>query len=91
MGQTIIVCGNTKEADKIRNIFAQKLPAAKKVMAYHSRSNETDAFEMFSNNQVDILVTVDMCIEAIDLPAVANIVLWRNMKSWRQYMQILGR
>lgn len=89
--QTIIVCTNTKEANSVRDLFAKKLPKDKKVMTYHSRSENVWSFDMFVNQEVDVLVTVDMFIEAIDLPSVANVVLWRNIRSWQQYMQVLGR
>lgn len=36
----LVVCNNTKEADEVRDYFAQKLPANKKVMSEHSKTSD---------------------------------------------------
>ncbi|MGM0418973.1 MAG: DEAD/DEAH box helicase family protein, partial [Thermodesulfobacteriota bacterium] len=83
-------CVSTKHADFMADFFISK---GAKAAAVHSSSKlkRNEALTKLQNNEIDILFTVDLFNEGVDVPVIDTILMLRPTESKILFLQQLGR
>ena len=88
--RTLGFCASIKHSDFMAEYFSKK---GVKAVSVHSKSsvNRDDALKQLKIGKIDILFSVDLFNEGIDLPAVDTIMMLRPTESKIIFLQQFGR
>ena len=88
--RTLAFCSSIKHCDFMNKFFQAK---GIKSISVHSQSevNRDDGIAMLKEGEIDILFSVDLFNEGVDIPAVDTIMMLRPTESKILFLQQLGR
>ena len=88
--RTLAFCSSIKQSDFMANFFLKQNIRA---VSVHSKSkvNRSDAIAKLKTNEIDIIFSVDLFNEGIDIPAVDTILMIRPTESKIIFLQQFGR
>ncbi len=88
--RTLAFCSSIKHCDFMDNFFQAK---GIKSISVHSQSvvNRDDGIAMLKEGEIDILFSVDLFNEGVDIPVVDTIMMLRPTESKILFLQQLGR
>ena len=88
--RTLAFCSSIKQSDFMANFFAKKNI---KAVSVHSKSkiDRSDAIAKLKTNEIDIIFSVDLFNEGVDIPAVDTILMVRPTESKIIFLQQFGR
>jgi len=88
--RTLAFCSSIKHSDFMSNFFNTK---GVKSLSVHSRSdtNRNEAINKLKTNEIDILFSVDLFNEGVDIPVVDTILMLRPTESKIIFLQQFGR
>lgn len=88
--RTLAFCSSIKQSDFMASFFSKKNI---KAVSVHSKSkiNRTDAIDKLKSNEIDIIFSVDLFNEGVDIPAVDTILMVRPTESKIIFLQQFGR
>lgn len=89
--RTLGFCSSIKQADFLSSFFNQY---GYKTVSLHSRQVEIgreDAILMLENAEIDVIFTVDLFNEGVDIPSVDTLLFVRPTESLTVFTQQLGR
>jgi superfamily II DNA or RNA helicase/HKD family nuclease/predicted house-cleaning noncanonical NTP pyrophosphatase (MazG superfamily) len=88
---TLGFCMSISHADFMADEFRKAGVPAAAVHSGVTSMNRTEAVHQLENGQVDVLFTVDLFNEGVDIPVVDLVMFLRPTESMTIYMQQLGR
>jgi superfamily II DNA or RNA helicase len=88
--RTLGFCASIKHCNYMRDFFITK---GVKAVSVHSKSetNRAEAIKMLSEKKIDILFSVDLFNEGVDIPSVDTIMMLRPTESKIIFIQQFGR
>jgi superfamily II DNA or RNA helicase/SOS-response transcriptional repressor LexA len=88
--RTLAFCISTKHADFMADFFQRKQIQS---VAVHSKSiiRRNEALEQLEQGEIDIIFSVDLFNEGVDLPAIDTVLMLRPTESKIIFLQQLGR
>jgi superfamily II DNA or RNA helicase/SOS-response transcriptional repressor LexA len=88
--RTLAFCISTQHADFMADYFTNH---GVKVLSVHSKSNvpRNVALQQLNNGTIDIIFSVDLFNEGVDLPAIDTVMMLRPTDSKIIFLQQLGR
>ena len=88
--RTLAFCVSTKHADFMAAFFHRK---GVRSVAVHSKSSvrRNEALELLEQSELDIVFSVDLFNEGVDLPAIDTVLMLRPTESKIIFLQQLGR
>ena len=88
--RTLGFCASIKHCDYMRDFFLKK---GVKAVSVHSKSetNRSEAIKMLTLGDIDILFSVDLFNEGIDIPVIDTVMMLRPTESKIIFMQQFGR
>jgi superfamily II DNA or RNA helicase len=88
--RTLAFCSSIKQSDFMASFFSKKNIRA---VSVHSKSkiNRSDAISKLKSNEIDIIFSIDLFNEGIDIPAVDTILMARPTESKIIFLQQFGR
>lgn len=89
--RTAVFCASTQQADELAEEFRGHGINAVSVHAKSTAAQREAALRGFEHGAVQVLVSVDMFIEGLDLPEVDTVLLARPTMSLRVFLQSVGR
>ena len=90
LSRTLGFCASIKHCNFMRDFFSAK---GIKAVSVHSKSdtNRAEALKMLSEKKLDIIFSVDLFNEGVDIPAVDTIMMLRPTESKIIFIQQFGR
>lgn len=88
--RTLAFCVSTKHADFMAEHFERKGIRAKSVHS-RSRTRRHEALQMLRDGLIDIIFSVDLFNEGIDVPEIDTVLMIRPTESKILFLQQLGR
>jgi superfamily II DNA or RNA helicase len=89
--QTLIFCCNVKHADKLAKIFKKENVSVESVHGSASGESNIEALENFGKGNLQIITSVNLLNEGIDLPNCDSVFIARPTKSEILLKQMMGR
>ena len=89
--RTLAFCCSTTHADVTAEFFRQRGVKAVAVHSAPGSAPRTEAVEQLANGELDVLCSVDVFNEGLDVPAVDTVLLLRPTDSPVVFLQQLGR
>lgn len=88
--RTLAFCASRRHADYMARYFLQ---AGVRVASVHTESNLTrsEALEQLGKGQLEVLFSVDLFNEGVDLPQIDTVMMLRPTESKILFLQQLGR
>ncbi len=88
--RTLAFCVSRSHADFMANQFAKQ---GERAAAVHGESEMSrgEALELLENGQLDVIFSVDLFNEGVDLPAIDTVLLLRPTDSKILFLQQIGR
>lgn len=86
----LVVTANYEEAKKITKILKDKWLNSE-IATSHESKQALQAIKRFKNNTVDILVTIAMAYEGLDVPGITHIICLTNIRSTPWIEQMVAR
>lgn len=88
--RTLSFCASIKHCNYMRDFFISK---GVKAVSVHSKSetNRAEAIKMLTERKIDILFSVDLFNEGVDIPVVDTIMMLRPTESKIIFIQQFGR
>ena len=90
LNRTLAFCVSKKHADFMADFFTQKGVRACAVYS-DSTVRRNDALEKLREGEIDVLFSVDLFNEGIDVPAIDTVLMLRPTESRILFLQQLGR
>lgn len=87
----LMFVSNVNEAKQLALNLTQRGINAKALTSEDSEKSRADVIDQFESNQLEVIVTVDIFNEGIDIPCVNQVILFRPTQSAIVYIQQLGR
>ncbi len=89
--RTIGFCSSVKQADFMNDYFNEKGFKSMSLTGGSSRGIRRTAIEKLKNLEIEIIFTVDLFNEGVDIPAVDTLLFIRPTESLTVFIQQLGR
>ncbi|PKC50144.1 P-loop containing nucleoside triphosphate hydrolase protein, partial [Rhizophagus irregularis] len=89
--KTIAFCSSVKQAKFLSSYFQSKGRRAEILTGTHSKTDRRDFIEQFTSGDLEIIFTVDLFNEGVDIPAVATLLFIRPTESIAVFTQQIGR
>jgi superfamily II DNA or RNA helicase/SOS-response transcriptional repressor LexA len=88
--RTLAFCISTKHADYMADYFTNK---GYRAVSVHSKSSvrRNDALSKLENGEIDVVFSVDLFNEGVDLPSIDTVLMLRPSESKIIFLQQLGR
>ncbi|MED7787928.1 DUF3427 domain-containing protein [Francisella sp. 19X1-34] len=87
----LMFVSNVNEAKQLATKLTQRGVSAKALTSEDSEKSRADVISQLESNQLEVIVTVDIFNEGIDIPCVNQVILLRPTQSAIVYIQQLGR
>ncbi|QIW09209.1 DUF3427 domain-containing protein [Francisella sp. LA112445] len=87
----LMFVSNVNEAKQLAIKLTEKGISAKALTSEDSEKSRSDVISQLESNQLEVIVTVDIFNEGIDIPCVNQVILLRPTQSAIVYIQQLGR
>lgn len=85
----VVLCVSIKHAEDVARQYNQ---AGIKAMAIHGKStNRDEILGQFENGDVDVITSVQLLVEGVDIPSIGAVQFLRPTQSLVVYMQGIGR
>lgn len=88
---TLAFCASVKHCEVMNNYFKKKKIASEMIVGDTSIKKRQEIISDFKNGKVDIIFTVDVFNEGVDIPCVDTILFLRPTTSYTIFIQQLGR
>ena len=88
--RTLAFCASIDHCEYMKNFFINKGIRAVSVHS-ESKTNRTLAIKMLNENTIDIIFSVDLFNEGVDIPAIDTILMLRPTESKIIFIQQFGR
>ncbi len=90
LSRTLAFCVSTRHSDFMADHFNK---AGVPALSVHSKSDipRNRALELLSSGEIEVLFSVDLFSEGVDLPAIDTVMMLRPTESKIVFMQQLGR
>lgn len=89
--KTIAFCSSIKQANFLCEYFQSKGIHSEVLTGNHSRTARKNLIEQFTNEDLEIIFTVDLFNEGVDIPAVDTLLFIRPTESIAVFTQQVGR
>ncbi|API85903.1 DUF3427 domain-containing protein [Francisella uliginis] len=87
----LMFVSNVSEAKQLATKLTEKGISAKALTSQDSEKYRSDIINQLESNKLEVIVTVDIFNEGIDIPCVNQVILLRPTQSAIVYIQQLGR
>ena len=87
----LMFVSNVNEAKQLATKLTQRGVNAKALTSEDSERSRVDVINQLESNKLEVIVTVDIFNEGIDIPCVNQVILLRPTQSAIVYIQQLGR
>ena len=87
----LMFVSNVSEAKQLATKLTEKGISAKALTSQDSEKYRSDVINQLESNKLEVIVTVDIFNEGIDIPCVNQVILLRPTQSAIVYIQQLGR
>ncbi|MGL5582925.1 MAG: DEAD/DEAH box helicase family protein, partial [Cetobacterium sp.] len=88
---TIAFCASVKHAKVMHNYFLKNKIKSALILGETSISDRQNIIKKFKDGKLDIIFTVDIFNEGIDIPCIDTVLFLRPTTSYTIFMQQLGR
>lgn len=88
---TIGFCASVKHCEVMNNYFKKQRVKSEIIIGETSIVRRQEIIEKFKNREIDIIFTVDIFNEGVDIPCIDTLLFLRPTSSYTIFIQQLGR
>lgn len=88
---TLIFCIDSNQLNKVINTLNKYRITYSKITGEESYSDRSSILEGFSRGNIDVLLSMKILDEGIDIPEIKNAIIMSSSRSPREYIQRRGR
>jgi superfamily II DNA or RNA helicase len=89
--KTIIFAVDTQHCENLKKEFTENNIISEVIHSKQNKKLNSEALELFKNDEIQILISVDMLSIGVDIPSVNCVLFARPMRSIPLFIQCIGR